>query len=138
MPRARRSLRRVGCYTGWLFIAIAGEQKDATDDQHRGRRAAYPQHVLLRGLRGCEHRPAHIRRSRFDDLGMLDAVSAPRSRHEQAHALFGYRLVQEAIDHTASDLRGELRLVFYVARDDEHEVRKLRLQFLAEPADRTW
>ena len=57
---------------------------------------------------------------------MLDAVAAPRRLDEQPHALLGNRLVKEAIDGAARDLRGEQRLVFDAAGHHQHEIRELR------------
>ncbi len=67
---------------------------------------------------------------------MLDAVTAPRGSDEEAHPLFRNRLVQEAVNGAARDLRGEHALVFVPARDHEHEIRELRFQPIAELIDR--
>jgi hypothetical protein len=67
---------------------------------------------------------------------MLLVVTTQRRLDEQPHALRRHRLVQEAIDLAAGDLRRELPLVLGAAGDHQHQVRELLAQPRSQLRDR--
>ncbi len=118
------------------FLRAAREHEEGTEDQHQRGAAADPHQVFRWGPGRGPHRLAQVRGGGLEHFGMLDAVAAPGRRDEQAHALFRNGLVQEAIYGAARDLRRQQALVFVTARDDQHQIRELRFQAIAELVDR--
>ena len=59
-------------------------------------------------------------------------LPAPGGLEEQAHALLGERLVQEAMHRAVGDLRRQRALLGGAAGDDQHQVGELRAQARGE------